>query len=134
MLQTDERSFLEVPDKGNPWILVEDGAREGNSLPVEKGVDDVWLNAADIVLPGRDIEIPHVAEWERADVVVPIGVRHPETKELVPPLLEGQHPLRVVGQFPDQEDFQPVGRQGVSGRSRNWAKRSTSSMKLPSVE
>ena len=106
---------LKCQTKGIPGFCVEDGAGEGNRLPVEKGVDDVRLNAADLVLPCREIEILHVAEGERADVVVPVGVRHPEAKELVPPLLEGQHPLRVVGQLPDQEDLQPVGRHGGIG-------------------
>src|SRR5215208_5197886 len=114
MLQTDEWSFLEVPDEGNPGILLEDGAREGNSLPVEKGIDHIRLNAADVVLPCRRIEVLHVAEGERADVVVPVGVRHPETKELVPPLLEGQHPLRIVGQLPTRRIFITSAAMGVS--------------------
>ena len=112
VLETDEWSFLEVPDKGNTRVLLQDGAGEGDGLPVEQGIDHIRLNAADVVLPRRGIEVLDVAEWEWADVVVPVGIRHPEAKELVPPLLEGQHSLRVVRQLADQKDLQPVGRHG----------------------
>ena len=65
-----------------------------------------------LVAPVARIEIADVAEWQWADVVVPVGIRHPEAKELMPALLQGQHALRVVGQLADQKDLQPVGRQG----------------------
>ena len=103
---------LKCQTKGIPGILRQDRAGEGDGLPVEQGIDHIRLNAADVVLPGRGIEILDVAEWEWADVVVPVGIGHPEAKELVPSLLESQHSLRVVRQLADQKDLQPIGRHG----------------------
>ena len=79
-------------------------------------------------LPRRGVEILDVAKWEWADVVVPIGIRHPEAKELVPSLLKSQHSLRVVRQLADQKDLQPVGRHRRIRAIADRAKRSNSSM------
>ncbi len=113
-----------MPDEGNAARLAHHLVREGHRLPVQQRVDEVGLQFAQRAPPVVARQVAHVAEGQRADRVVPVGVRHPQPVQLVAALLEREHAIGVVGQLADQQDLQAV------ARARYCV---SSSMKLPVV-